>query len=107
MARLPPGKFVRYMFPMADSRISIATEELAKAMGIWLTVVGQRRPALVRDLWTRRDEPADQAKREHARHELARYLAEQMRLSGYEVTRPATASDQAWAGASDGGPEAM
>ena len=95
------------MFPMSDSRISMATEELAKALAIWLTVVGQRRPALVRDLWTRRDERADQGKREHARHELARYLAEQMRLSGYEVTRQATASDRTWAAATGDGCDPM
>ncbi len=92
---------------MDESRISITTEDLAKVLAIWLRVIGQRRAALVRDLWTRRDEPPDQAKREHARHELARYLAEQMRLSGYEVTRRATASDQAWPSASDDGAEAM
>jgi hypothetical protein len=90
------------MFRMSDSRrISIATTELAKTLAIWLSVVGQRRPALLRDLWTRRDERADQSKREQARHELAHYLAEQMRLSGYEVTRRATASDLAWAAASE------
>ena len=32
-------------------------------------------------------------KREHARHELARYMAEQMRLSGFQVTRRMTAMD--------------
>ena len=88
---------------MGDSpRISIGTDDLAKALAIWLSVVGQRRPALVRDLWTRRDEQADQARRANTRHELARYLAEQMRLSGYAVTRRATAADATWATASGG-----
>ena len=87
---------------MSEPRVVMSTDDLAKALAIWLTVVGQRRASLVRDLWTRRDERPDQAKREHARHELARYLAEQMRLSGFVVTRKATASDRTWAAASAG-----
>ncbi|WP_114951531.1 hypothetical protein [Sphingosinicella terrae] len=78
---------------MGESRTSLSTEELAKTLVIWLKVLGQRRSAVLRDLWTRRDERPDQTKREHAQLELARYLAEQMRLSGYEVTRKATQLD--------------
>jgi len=96
-ATLARAACVRYMFQMPESRITVTTEELAKSLAIWLSVVGQRRAALIRDLWTRKDERSDQANRDHARHELARYLAEQLRISGHEVTRCATASDRAWA----------
>ncbi|WP_129791074.1 hypothetical protein [Sphingosinicella sp. CPCC 101087] len=78
---------------MSDSRITVSVDELSKSIAIWLTVVGQRRPGLLRDLWTRTGEARDQVKREHARHELARYLAEKLAMSGHEVTRQATGND--------------
>ena len=88
---------------MPDSRIEVSVADLAKLLTIWLTVIGQRRPALIRDLWTRRGEQRDEAKRGHARQELARYLAEQIRMSGHEVTRRATAGDEVRARAAEAG----
>ena len=82
-----------------DGRITLTTDELAKTLHIWLTVVGQRRPALVRDLWTRKGEAHDAQRIRHARHELARFLAERMAISRWEVTRGETMHDALWEGA--------
>jgi 6-phosphogluconolactonase/glucosamine-6-phosphate isomerase/deaminase len=73
---------------MPESRISIGVAELAQNIAIWLKVLGQRRAAVVRDIWTRRGEEYDAARIEHARHALARYLAEKI-LYAHELTRSA------------------
>ena len=75
------------------TRIRVRLDELAKALTVWLTVAGQKRPALLRDLWTRKDETPDDARRRFARRELGRYLAEKIEVSKWEVTRRATADD--------------
>ena len=74
---------------MPESRISIDIAELRRNIVIWLKVLGQRRAGLLRDLWSRRGEEYDAAKVEHARRELARYLAEKI-LYSHELTRRAT-----------------
>lgn len=71
---------------MPESRISIGPAELASNIIIWLKVLGQRRPSLLRDLWTRRGEEYDAVRIEHARHELARHLADKL-LYAHELTR--------------------
>lgn len=49
-----PG-YCRYKLrPMAESRIIISTADLIKTFNIWLSVIRQRRPDMIRDLWTRR-----------------------------------------------------
>lgn len=75
-------------------KIRVSTDELAKTFRIWLTVVGQRRPSLLRDLWTRRGEDHDRDKIQHARHELARTLAENLERSRWEVVREEQYQDQ-------------
>lgn len=77
-----------------DNRVVISADELTRALLIWLIVLGQRRPALLRNLWTRRGEEHDAAKIEHARRELARHLAEKLIGSGWEVTRNADSLDR-------------
>lgn len=89
---LYPPPHVRYMFPMPDSRHVVDVLELEKNLRIWFSVLAQRRASLLRDLWTRRGEEYDATKIEHARHELARYLAEKI-LFSHELTRPAHAMD--------------
>jgi hypothetical protein len=74
------------MFTMSDSRHVVDVPELEKLLRIWFSVLTQRRASLLRDLWTRRGEEYDARKIDHARHELARYLAEKI-LCSHELTR--------------------
>ena len=69
------------------ARIRIARDELAQFIRIWLTVVGIKRPSLLRDLWTRKDEAKDEARRDQARRSLAEHIVDQIHISGFEVTR--------------------
>ena len=77
---------------MPESHIEVEIAELEKNIAIWLAVLSQRRPSLVRDLWTRRGEDHDATRIGHARHELACHLAEKI-LYVYALTRPAVAMD--------------
>lgn len=83
---------------MDEPRIVVGTDDLMKTIHIWLTVIGQRRPALIRDLWTRRGEQYDCEKQEHARRELARCLAENFKTAKHEVTRAENNHDRMWRG---------
>ena len=78
---------------MSESRHIVDIAELEKNLRIWMSVLSQRRPSLIRDLWTRRGEDYDATKIEHARHELARYLAEKI-LFSHELTRAEHAMDR-------------
>jgi len=79
---------------MSESpRIRVTVDELARNIRIWLTVLGQRRPNLLRDLWTRRGEDYDGPKIDHARTELAKDLAGRILNGGHELTRDATPSE--------------
>jgi hypothetical protein len=78
---------------MPESRHIVDLAEIEKNIVIWLAVPSQRRPSLVRDLWTRRGEDHDATRIGHARHELARYLAGKIDYV-YELTRPEGAMDQ-------------
>jgi hypothetical protein len=82
------------MFAMSESRHIVDVPELATNLRIWLSVLSQRRASLLRDLWTRRGEDYDATKIEHARHELARYLAEKILYGSHELTRTAHAMDE-------------
>jgi hypothetical protein len=82
------------MFRMSDSRHTVDVPELEKNLRIWFSVLSQRRASLLRDLWTRRGEEYDATKIEHARHELARYLAEKILYGGHELTRPKAEMDR-------------
>lgn len=78
---------------MAESRHIVDVPELETNLRIWLSVLSQRRAAVLRDLWTRRGEEYDGHKVEHARHELARYLAEKI-LYSHELTRAENEMDR-------------
>jgi hypothetical protein len=87
-----------------DKRIDVTTEALTRTLIIWLTAAGQRRPSLLRDLWTRRGEEHDAQRIQHARHELARFLAEQFRTAKWRVVRAETMHDRLFAGVDQVGP---
>ena len=78
---------------MAESRHIVDVPELETNLRIWLSVLSQRRASVLRDLWTRRGEEYDAHKIEHARHELARYMAEKI-LYSHELTRPENEMDR-------------
>jgi len=80
------------MFVMTESRHIVDLPELETNLRIWLSVLSQRRASVLRDLWTRRGEDYDATRIEHARHELARYLAGKI-LYSHELTRAANAMD--------------
>lgn len=50
---------------------------------------------MIRDLWTRNGEYADDAKRQLARRSLADFLAAKLEIAKHEVTREPTAHDEA------------
>lgn len=77
---------------MSELPTVVELPELERAIRIWLTLLYQRRPAVIRDLWTRRGEEHDGQKIEHARREFARFIAEKM-LYSHHVTRAATSMD--------------
>jgi hypothetical protein len=82
---------------MSESRVIVELPELERNLLIWFTLLAQRRPSLLRDLWTRRGEDHDRAKIEHARHELARFLAERVLYGSHELTRAAVPMDAVYA----------
>lgn len=73
-------------------RIPVSRAELATNIRIWLAVLGQRRPSILRDLWTRRGEDYDGPKIERARRDLADHLAGKI-LYAAELTRAAQSQD--------------
>lgn len=73
-------------------RVTVSIAELATNLRIWLVVLGQRRPDMLRNLWTRRGEDYDREKIERARHDLSTHLAEKI-LYSHELTRPALSED--------------
>lgn len=78
---------------MPDSpRVTVSIAELATNLRIWLVVLGQRRPDVLRNLWTRRGEDHDREKIERARYDLSSHLAEKI-LYSQELTRPALPQD--------------
>jgi hypothetical protein len=72
---------------MPESRIIIDREELEKNLRIYLNVLGQKHPHVVRDLWTRRGEEYDRNKIERAREQFAAFVGERL-YRAYEMTRP-------------------
>ena len=78
---------------MPESRVTVEIPELERNLLIWLSVLSQRRASVLRDLWTRRGEDYDKARIEHARHELARFLAEKILYGGHRLTRNAVPMD--------------
>lgn len=68
-------------------RITLTRDEVAHTLAIWLAVAGQKHPHMIRDLWTRKDEYADDAKRQLARRSLADFLAAKLEIAKHQVTR--------------------
>jgi hypothetical protein len=75
------------------TRVPVTLAELTINIRIWLTVVGQRRADILRNLWTRRGEDYDGEKIKRARHDLADHLAERILYGDHELTRPALPQD--------------
>lgn len=81
---------------MAESRVIVSTADLIKTFNIWLSVIRQRRPDMIRDLWTRRGEDYDGEKIRTAQRELARELAERLHTAKWQVSREPTSQDAIW-----------
>jgi hypothetical protein len=73
-------------------RVLVTAAELASNIRFWIAVLGQRRPSILRDLWTRRGEEYDGPRIERARRDLAEHLAEKI-LYAAELTRAAQCQD--------------
>lgn len=80
--------------PGAMPTIRVTPAELALTLRIWLTVIGQRRPDILRNLWTRRGEDYDREKIEFARTELARTIVENLERAHWQVMREETMHDR-------------
>jgi hypothetical protein len=75
-------------------KIRVSTDELAKSFRIWLTVIAQRQPSILRELWTRKGEQIDRQKIDFARGQLAKTLAENLERSNWHVVREETTHDR-------------
>jgi len=78
---------------MSESRIIIERAELEKNLRIYVNVLGQKHPHVIRDLWTRRGEEYDSAKIERAREQFAAFVGERL-YRAYEMTRPMDNMDE-------------
>ena len=76
------------------SMIPVSPADLAKTLRIWLTIIGQRRPDILRNIWTRRGEEYDGEKIEFARTELVRTLVENLERAKWQVVRRETMHDR-------------
>jgi len=81
--------------------IRISPAELMQALQIWIAIIGQRQPSLLRDLWTRRGEDHDSRKIDAARRELGRALAQRFETANWEVMREETNHDVIWRNVSE------
>jgi hypothetical protein len=75
-------------------KIRISPDELAKSFRIWLAIIAQRQPSILRDLWTQKGERIDREKIDFARGRLAKILAENLERSRWEVMREETMRDR-------------
>ena len=75
-------------------QICVSPAELAQTFRIWLRVLRQRRPDILRELWRRGSEPRDQQKEVFACAELAREITERLQINKWEVTREATPQEE-------------
>jgi hypothetical protein len=71
---------------MSESRVVVEREELETNLRIYLSVLGQKHPHVVRDLWTRRGEEYDRDKIQRAREQFATFVGERL-YRAYEMTR--------------------
>ena len=79
--------------PPSDMK-RLTTDDIETHLAVWLATAGGDRAAMIRDLWTRKDEPNDLAKREAARRALAVYLVGKITMARWEVTRPPVVLDR-------------
>ena len=74
--------------------IRVEPPELEAAIFIWLKIIGQRQPHLIRDLWTRRGDDYDAGKIEKTKREFARVLTQRFLTANWDVMRPKTPQDE-------------
>lgn len=77
-------------------KVRVETDELAKVFRIWLNVINQRRPDILRHLITHKGETHDPERVRFAKAELARELSERIAGNGWEVMREESAQDTMW-----------
>jgi len=75
--------------------IRVEKEQLEQTFRLWLTIIGQRQPSLLRELWSRRGDEYDHEKLERTRQEFARVLTRFV-TAGWEIMREETAQDSIW-----------
>lgn len=76
--------------------IRVTPEQLELTFRLWLRIIGQRQPSLLRDLWSRRGDEYDAEKIERAKREFARVLTQRFLTANWEVMREETAQDHLW-----------
>lgn len=74
--------------------IRVTDEELQQTFLLWLRIIGQRQPHLLRDIWSRRGDEYDAAKIEKAKREFARVLTQRFLTAGWDVMRPERPQDE-------------
>jgi hypothetical protein len=74
--------------------IRVEAAELEKALRIWLTIMAQRQPSLIRDLWTRRGDEYDAEKINRTRREFARVLTQRFLTANWDIMRSETPRDE-------------
>ena len=79
-----------------ETQIVVTPDELEMTFRLWLKIIGQRQPFLLRDLWTRRGDEYDADKIERARREFARVLTQRFLTADWQVWRLETAQDHIW-----------
>jgi hypothetical protein len=76
--------------------IRVTPDQLELTFRLWLKIIGQRQPSLVRDLWTRKGDEYDKDKLERTRREFARVLTQRFLTAGWDIMREETAQDHIW-----------
>lgn len=74
--------------------IRVTPAELEQTLRLWLRIIGQRQPNLLRDIWSRRGDEYDATKIERAKRKFARVLTQRFLTAGWDVMRPETSSDE-------------
>ena len=72
----------------------VTAAEIETDIAVWLATAGVDRAGMIRDLWTRKDETHDQAKRQAARRALASYLAQKIAMARWQIARPPIVLDR-------------
>lgn len=77
-------------------KIRVGTADLAQTFKIWLTVIGQRRPDILRHLVTHKGETQNPERVNFAKAELARELSERLNRNQWHVMREELPQDRIW-----------